>query len=135
METTARYYKQSALNTQYGVCLYACRSASWKQQNPDWEYLLWTDVDNKEFVGEKYPEYFHAYSALPIEILRADMVRGLYMHAYGGVYADMDTWCLRPMDSFLNDTGVYLAEMSKDLRFEHNIPVCFYLISMVKCFC
>lgn len=45
------------------------------------------------------------------------------MHKYGGVYADLDTWCLRPMDRLVTENTVYLAEMSKDVSFSHNIPV------------
>lgn len=45
------------------------------------------------------------------------------MHKHGGVYADLDTWCLRPMDRLVTDNTVYLAEMSTDVDFSHNIPV------------
>lgn len=49
--------------------------------------------------------------------------RAFYLHMYGGVYADLDTWCLRPMDSLVNKGKLYLAEMSDDTQFGQNIPV------------
>ena len=50
------------------------------------------------------------------------------MLKYGGVYADMDTYILRKLDTlhdgFLNCVGqkAILAMMSTDIYFEHNIP-------------
>lgn len=69
-------------------------------------------------------EKTHATDAFPVNIMRADFVRALYMHQYGGVYADLDTWCLRPVDSLLSPGSrkAYVAEMGPDLKFPHNIP-------------
>mmetsp|Transcript_7238 Transcript_7238/g.14486 ORF Transcript_7238/g.14486 Transcript_7238/m.14486 type:complete len:325 (-) Transcript_7238:1371-2345(-) len=97
-------------------------SESWKKLNPTWEYRFWTDADNDKFVKKYYPEFLKSYEGMPYPINRADMIRGLYMHKYGGVYADLDTWCLRPMDRLVTDNTVYLAEMSTDVDFSHNIP-------------
>lgn len=48
------------------------------------------------------------------------------MHQYGGVYADLDTWCLRSMNNItrlFGDSGIVLAMISGDNDFEHDIPV------------
>ena len=54
-------------------------------------------------------------------------LRAFYLHMHGGVYADLDTWCLRPMDSLVNKPKLYLAEMSEDTQFGQNIPVGSYI--------
>lgn len=55
-------------------------------------------------------------------VMRADTARYLYMHAHGGVYADLDTWALRGMDNLTaaagRDTGALLGLMSEASRFE-----------------
>jgi inositol phosphorylceramide mannosyltransferase catalytic subunit len=54
--------------------------------------------------------------------------RYLYMLKEGGVYADLDTWLMRKLDTltegFTNCVGqkAILAMMSNDIYFEHNIP-------------
>ena len=46
------------------------------------------------------------------------------MHKYGGIYADLDTWCLRPIDTLFKPGSrkAYVAEMGPDKDFGHNIP-------------
>ena len=110
-----------------------CRSHTWKALHPRWQYRLWTDEDNRGLVARHYPWFLPTYDALPRGIMRADAVRYLYMHRHGGVYADLDTVCVRPLDAFLVDalpqqsstggsTSAVLALMSDDIAFEHNIP-------------
>lgn len=59
-----------------------------------------------------------------MNINRADFVRALYVHRYGGVYADMDTWCLQPVDTLFSPGSrkAYVAEMGPDTSFSQNIP-------------
>lgn len=97
-------------------------SESWKRLHPSWDYWFWTDADNRELVQTYYPEYLDMYNSLWVEINRADFVRALYMHRYGGVYADLDTWCLRPMDDLVRDSKAYVAEMSEETWFNQNVP-------------
>jgi hypothetical protein len=50
----------------------------------------------------------------------------MYLYQYGGVYADLDTWCMRSMNNItqlFGDSGVILAMISGDKDFEHDIPV------------
>jgi len=104
---------------------------SWIDANPGWKYMFWTDLDNRQLVADFYPDLLYTYDILPKNITRADFVRALYMHKYGGVYADLDTWCLRPVDTLLTaGPGIaYVAEMGPDLIYEHNIPNAWYASS------
>lgn len=74
---------------------------SWKRHHPDWEYRLWTDADNEKLVRDSYPEFWRNYSAITKGVLKADVARALYLHKFGGMYADLDHICLRPMDEML----------------------------------
>ena len=50
------------------------------------------------------------------------------MHKYGGVYSDLDTWCMHGMDNLtdtffsLKNEGALLGMISDDIDFAHNIP-------------
>jgi hypothetical protein len=72
---------------------------TWKQLNPSWEYQLWTneDVKNYTFVNKDLKLLFDQRLTLGerVDVLRYDI---LYQH--GGVYADCDCICLKPLDIF-----------------------------------
>ena len=59
-------------------------SDSWRVKNPDWEWVLWTNEDNRALVAEYAPWFLQTYDALPGEISRADVMRNFYMFFFGG---------------------------------------------------
>ncbi|MDD3038885.1 glycosyltransferase family 32 protein [Bacteroides sp.] len=76
-------------------------SQTWKEFLPDWEYILWTDEMNREFVCEHFPEFTEKYDAYPCNIQRADAIRYLLLKVYGGLYVDMDFECLENIEFLL----------------------------------
>lgn len=71
---------------------------SWQKKQPRWSYRFHTDEDNQRLVANHYPWLLPTYTRLsPIQ--RADLSRYLYMHHYGGVYADLDVELLQPLRS------------------------------------
>ncbi|KAL3433888.1 nucleotide-diphospho-sugar transferase [Aspergillus tetrazonus] len=70
-----------------------------RAQNADWEYVLWDDVTNELLVEQYFPWFLETYRSLPKEINRADMARNFYMYLFGGMYADVDTEALRPVNA------------------------------------
>lgn len=63
---------------------------SWSTHSPQALHVLWTDSDNLQLVHDHYPEFLEMYNNFPMGIMRADMVRVLYLHRFGGLYVDMD---------------------------------------------
>lgn len=76
---------------------------SWRDHNPDWDYMLWTDEDNRELIEQYYPQYLDMYDAFPSKIQRVDAARYFILHRFGGVYADLDFECLRPFDEVISN--------------------------------
>ena len=74
---------------------------SWGRRNPGWERRLWTDADLLALVETRYPDWREAYLAYPEAINRADIGRYLVLRTFGGVYADLDCECLRPIEPLL----------------------------------
>ncbi|MFA7236500.1 MAG: glycosyltransferase [Phycisphaeraceae bacterium] len=66
--------------------------------HPDWTYCFHTDEDNLQFVRKEFPEFLDVYLNLPLNIMRADVIRYLLMYRVGGLYADMDYEMLKPFD-------------------------------------
>ena len=59
-------------------------SSTCRKTNPDWEYVLWSDRDNYELVKKYVPWFLQTYKDLKTEIYRADAMRNVYMHVFGG---------------------------------------------------
>ncbi len=69
-----------------------------KLLNPGWEYRLWTDMDNEEFVKKNYPDLFDVFKGFSRNIMRADVIRYLIMDKIGGVYLDLDYEVIKPFE-------------------------------------
>eukprot|EP00835_Amoeboradix_gromovi_P006750 NODE_870_length_3547_cov_0.466357.p1 type:complete len:348 gc:universal NODE_870_length_3547_cov_0.466357:2477-1434(-) len=98
---------------------------SWLRNHPHWQHNLWTDLENRQLVKQEYPWLLHFYDNLPKHIQRVDIVRYLYLHKYGGVYADLDFECIKPIDPLLINNKVILGKISHDDEWLHNIPNAF----------
>ncbi len=77
--------------------------ASWRRHHPEWEYRFWTDQDLDRLIRERAPELAAQYRRYPENIQRVDAARYVILREYGGLYADLDTHCLRPMDELLSN--------------------------------
>ncbi|CAG8058573.1 unnamed protein product [Penicillium salamii] len=70
---------------------------SWTKTNPYCRQELLTDRSAQAFVRayfhETRPDIVELYEALPIAILRADLLRYLIILAEGGVWGDLDVTC------------------------------------------
>lgn len=69
--------------------------------NPEWERRFYTDADCLAWLGDRAPLFLQAYQSCKTGIHRADFFRILVLYFEGGVYADLDFECLRPLDELL----------------------------------
>ncbi|KAI9029492.1 nucleotide-diphospho-sugar transferase [Hyaloraphidium curvatum] len=108
-------------------------SDTWKAHHPGWTHYLWTDDANRGLVASHYPWFLYTYDRLPHAIQRVDAARLFYMHRYGGVYADLDVECLRPLDPLAERLRGRAAvfsmgnrwESGGDPRHDHDLPNAF----------
>ncbi|MFB7187735.1 glycosyltransferase [Streptomyces sp. NPDC056230] len=82
---------------------------SWRRHHPGWGYRLWTDTDNRSFLEEHYPWFLPIYDGYPEPIMRADAIRYFLLDHFGGVYADLDVECLRPLGELLSGRQLVLG--------------------------
>ncbi|KAJ3332735.1 hypothetical protein HDU76_013282 [Blyttiomyces sp. JEL0837] len=103
---------------------------TWKEKNPEWEYKLWTNEDNRRLVEDKFPWFLETYLSMPKEIMRADVARYLYMYEYGGLYADLDMECIKPISLLLSrfpTATVFVGRMNSKAHFDDNVPNAFMI--------
>ncbi len=74
---------------------------TWRKRNPQWEIRLWTDADLDQLVESRYPDLLALFRGYKEPICRADLGRYLVLETFGGVYADLDCECLKPLDPLL----------------------------------
>lgn len=55
-----------------------------REMNPGWQWVLWTNEDNRNLVKTHFPWLLETYDGLKEEIFRADLARNLYMYLFGG---------------------------------------------------
>lgn len=87
---------------------------SWSEVHPDWKYIFWTDADNERLVRHHYPEFLEAYLKIEQGVTKSDIARALYLHKFGGMYADMDFICLRRFDPLLEVIGCNIVVGMQD---------------------
>ncbi len=74
----------------------------WARLNPGWEMRLWGDADVGALVSD--PE---SYARARNLSERSDVLRYEILHRFGGVYADTDVECLRPMEPLIGDARAF----------------------------
>ena len=89
---------------------YAPWLRSWLVKNPTWQYWFWTDDDIRNFIAHDYGQYLALYDSYKKNINRADAMRYFVLHKYGGLYADIDVECLRPLDDITSKHSCVLPE-------------------------
>lgn len=79
---------------------------TWREQNPGWAYRRWSGADVDALFQEHRPDLLPLYRAYPYWVERADAARYLILSVFGGVYADHDIRCRRPLDEFADADAV-----------------------------
>lgn len=57
---------------------------------PNWNRILMTDEDNREFVKKHFPDFLYVYDSYKHGIQRADAIRYMFLYIHGGIYMDLD---------------------------------------------
>lgn len=77
--------------------------------DPDkYNYILLDDADLRKLVSDNFPQYLKAYDAFTSNIERVDFARCVMMYL-GGVYADLDTYPVKPIDVWVDANKIVLG--------------------------
>jgi mannosyltransferase OCH1-like enzyme len=101
-------------------------SKTWKTYHPDWEYILWTDDMNREFIKENYPHFLAKYDQYPNNIQRVDAFRYCVLNKMGGLYVDLDFECLENIECLLENQSCVIGKEPQfhAQRFNRSMILC-----------
>lgn len=80
---------------------------SWTQLNPTYNHYIVSDEECDVMVQQMFlsvPDVARAWKLMPKSILKADFFRYLILFTRGGVYSDIDTRCLQPVDDWMSNS-------------------------------
>jgi mannosyltransferase OCH1-like enzyme len=90
---------------------YKQTSLSWQNLNPGWEYVYHDKDQRSKYIIENKPELYELYKSVK-GAHKADIWRYLIVSLEGGVYADMDSFCITPMDYILEGLSDHIDLVS-----------------------
>ena len=68
----------------------------------DFKYVFLSDDSMYAFVKFAFPEFYDHFLMMPHPIQRADILRYLWLYAYGGIYLDLDYFVNRPWFHYID---------------------------------
>jgi hypothetical protein len=74
----------------------------------NWQYKLLDDADLRNLVKDNFPQYLKSYDKFSKNIERVDFARCVMMYL-GGVYADLDTYPVKSIDKFIDQSQIILG--------------------------
>lgn len=74
-----------------------------------YEYKMWNLKDCEELIVEKYPQYIDIWTEFRYPIQRADFIRYLILHSYGGWYVDCDVYPIQSLHSLSDNKQVFTS--------------------------
>jgi len=86
--------------------------------NPSYDHHIFTDKEIDKFVKKNYDKgIVECYNKLNIIVAKVDFWRYLLLYKYGGIYLDMDSTILKPLDELINnhDEAIITAEGNPNL--------------------
>lgn len=79
----------------------AAAMSTWIQKNPTWTHSLYDDADIDEYIVHYWDQaMYRFYKSLPVGVMKADLWRYLILTTHGGVYSDIDSECVVPIDDW-----------------------------------
>lgn len=91
---------------------------TWKTLNPEYEYRYMDDSQAAQFILEEYGQEWHdLFVGLPVGVMRGDLWRYMIIYKYGGIYTDLDTECLNPINTWLNEEYEMIVCPETNLHF------------------
>jgi len=92
---------------------YRAQRRSWEERNPGWEHRFWDQASIRALVASRYAWFLPVFDGYRYLHQRVDSGRYFILYEQGGVYADIDTECLLPIEGLLRQhprAGLLVSE-------------------------
>ena len=81
---------------------YELKRRTWTKLNPYYEYIVWDEESMNYIISNIYPQYLKVFNNFKFMHQKIDFFKYLVLYIFGGIYSDMDTVNLNPLDSLLD---------------------------------
>lgn len=75
---------------------------TWKEKNPGFEYMFWDEEAISRLIEQDYAWFYETWKGFPHMVQRVDTGRYAILHRYGGIAADMDSYCLNSVEPLMS---------------------------------
>lgn len=83
---------------------------SWLLKNTEYQWHYMDDNRCQQFIEDHFSqEFVDMYNSLPYGVMKSDAWRIAIIYVYGGVYADLDTECIVPIDLWANNKELIVS--------------------------
>jgi inositol phosphorylceramide mannosyltransferase catalytic subunit len=88
---------------------------TWLRKNPGYVYNFFDDAAIYAFIREHFGgRLYSVFRASPLGVMRADIWRYAVLWVHGGIYADIDAVCHRPIDVWLDQSREAMVGLEND---------------------
>jgi mannosyltransferase OCH1-like enzyme len=84
-----------------------------KELNSGFKYVLWDEFKILELIRTLDKKYLNTYSKLLYLHQKVDFARYVILYVHGGIYMDMDAYCIKSFNDVLTDYQSYELIVSK----------------------
>tara|TARA_B100000683_G_scaffold41731_1_gene37095 strand:+ start:4742 stop:6334 length:1593 start_codon:yes stop_codon:yes gene_type:complete len=89
---------------------------TWVDKNPGWTIMRHTDTACLKEISNEAPSLLQHFEDFQNNAQKADICRYVVLYKYGGIYADIDVECLKPLDSWLSDRVRLVIGLENDFQ-------------------
>lgn len=88
----------------------------WKVFNPFYKYVLHDKTDREEFIRAHFPDnVYQAYCKIIPCAFKADLWRYCVLYIHGGIYTDVDMYCMGRLDDLISQTTDFVVPVDLNL--------------------
>ncbi len=84
---------------------------TFKKHNPNWEIKIWNNSSIENLLKTKFSgKISDTYFSFKKLIKKCDFARMCILYAHGGIYSDLDFYCVKNLDLLIKDKTLYITE-------------------------
>lgn len=95
-------------------------SKTWVDNHPGWEYKLWGEKTIKDLIKNHFPEFLPYYEGFNYDIQRWHSAQYFILYHFGGLYVNIDSECLAPIDLLLSNATCCMGMEPEAGTMEYN---------------
>lgn len=80
---------------------YLVNLKTFKESNPDWKTMFWDNNKIDELLLSHFSNYREKFWKLKRTIIKCDVARFMVLYIHGGIYIDLDFYCLKSLNELL----------------------------------